>query len=121
MTGAHDVHWSGAHWYCQTCRSGRLINLPIPGTFDKRPICPNDKESMAASDNPCKNCHQPTHPHYIHKYGGYCLDCSNAGVRELRERIAELEAKAERMAVHILKLEKLAGLAPRRAKEALTR
>ena len=25
-----------------------------------------------------------------------CLDCENAGLRELRERIAELEAKAER-------------------------
>ena len=35
------------------------------------------------------------------------------------DQIEALEAKAERMAAHIEKLEKLAGLAPRRAKEAL--
>ena len=38
----------------------------------------------------CVNCHQPTHPHYIHKYGGYCLECENAGVPALKEQIAEM-------------------------------
>ena len=93
MIVAHDVRWDGAGWWhCRTCNPDNLLDVPgIPGTFDKRPVCPNDKEAIS----PCKNCGQPTHPNHIHKYGGYCLDCSNAGVPELRERIEELEAEVK--------------------------
>ena len=91
MTTTHDIRWSGAHWHCRTCDPERLVNMPIPGNFDQKPVCPNDKGHGLAVEPICKNCHQPTHPHYIHKYGGYCLDCANAGVPELRERITELE------------------------------
>ena len=47
-------------------------------------------ESM--SDDICSNCKQETHPAYLARYGGLCLDCSNAGVEDLTERIAALEA-----------------------------
>lgn len=38
-------------------------------------------------DPPCKGCKQPTHPSYIARYGGYCLDCENAGVPDLMEEL----------------------------------
>lgn len=40
---------------------------------------------------PCKNCKRDTHPHFIKRYHGYCLECDNAGAPEKDERIAELE------------------------------
>lgn len=43
----------------------------------------------------CKNCLRSNHPHYDKKYGGYCLECSNAGVPELAARAAALEAVFE--------------------------
>jgi hypothetical protein len=41
----------------------------------------------------CKGCSRANHPHYNRKYHGYCLDCANAGVPDLRDRIEELEAE----------------------------
>lgn len=46
-----------------------------------QPRCRN-----AAYDHPCR-------PHYAKKYDGYCLDCANAGVPELAERVRELESE----------------------------
>lgn len=51
------------------------------------------------TDEPlCKGCRQPTHPSYIDRYGGYCLDCDNAGVSERDEQIENLKQENERLA-----------------------
>ena len=45
------------------------------------------------NEGPCKNCKRTTHPAYLRKYGGYCLDCSNAGIQDKDEEIIELRNK----------------------------
>lgn len=44
------------------------------------------------SEPPCKGCKRKTHPAYVKRYGGYCLECSNAGVPERDDEIARLRA-----------------------------
>lgn len=44
----------------------------------------------------CKGCGHENHPVYHRKYEGYCLQCSNAGVDERDDKIAELEARLAR-------------------------
>jgi hypothetical protein len=43
----------------------------------------------------CDNCGRDSHPYYQKKYGGICLDCSNAGVGELRAQLAALVVRAD--------------------------
>jgi hypothetical protein len=53
-------------------------------------------------ENLCKGCKRATHPAYLSRYDGYCLDCSNQGVPELHEEIERLESRlltAEQMVV----------------------
>lgn len=45
---------------------------------------------------PCKNCKQATSPHYIRKYGGYCLGCFNAGVPELKDELEQLKKQLDK-------------------------
>jgi hypothetical protein len=42
----------------------------------------------------CKNARyrHHAHPYYFKKYGGYCLECANAGVPDLIERIENWRA-----------------------------
>lgn len=42
----------------------------------------------------CKNTSHPheCHPLFAKKYDGFCQDCANAGVPDLLDRIADLEA-----------------------------
>lgn len=44
----------------------------------------------APQDQTCKNCKCVTHPAYLARYDGYCLDCDNAGVPEKDAVIGEL-------------------------------
>ncbi len=53
----------------------------------------------------CKGCKQETHPAYLSRYGGYCLDCSNAGVPELMEQIDGMEGEARQAQERIAVLE----------------
>lgn len=52
-------------------------------------------------DLKCKGCKRETHPAYLDRYDGYCLDCSNAGVPERDEEIEKLERDASAMAMTI--------------------
>lgn len=47
------------------------------------------------TDKKCKGCKRETHPAYLSRYDGYCLDCENTGVPERDERIAELESECD--------------------------
>ena len=38
----------------------------------------------------CKNCRRDTDFRFLRKYGGYCLDCSNAGAPEKDDEILAL-------------------------------
>lgn len=48
---------------------------------------------MSNEQTLCKGCYRQTHPAYLDRYDGYCLDCSNQGVDERDERIAALESE----------------------------
>ena len=63
---------------------------------------------MLKAYTPCKNCRKPTHPTYIRKYHGFCLECSNAGVDELLAAMDQLKAEVERLKAEIDRLK--AGL-----------
>ncbi len=41
----------------------------------------------------CRGCRRQNHPIYARKYHGYCLECSNAGVPELRDELEALRAE----------------------------
>lgn len=64
----------------------------------------------------CRNTtyDHPCHPIYAKKYNGYCLDCENAGVPDMADRVVELEAlvraQAERIAAQSELLSKVAEL-----------
>lgn len=45
----------------------------------------------------CRHCKRDCHPYFYRKYDGFCLECSNAGVPDLLDKIAELERKIERL------------------------
>ena len=45
----------------------------------------------------CKGCSRRTHPYYVKKYHGYCLECSNCGVPERDDQIAALKEEVERL------------------------
>ena len=52
----------------------------------------------------CKNCQKPTHPTYIRKYHGFCLECSNAGVDEMQAAMDELKAEVARLKAEVARL-----------------
>lgn len=54
-----------------------------------------------SEQTPCKNCKKQTHPHFLRKYKGYCLECNNAGVPEFLD-----EREAMRAAIRLLIAEK---------------
>lgn len=43
--------------------------------------------------NLCKGCGQKNHPYYDKRYHGYCLDCSNCGVPDRDDKIAEMSSR----------------------------
>ena len=43
----------------------------------------------------CKGCSRRTHPYYVKKYHGYCLECSNCGVPERDDQIAALKEEVD--------------------------
>jgi len=45
----------------------------------------------------CKGCKADNHPAYDKRYGGYCLDCHNAGVPELDDQIRELTTQRDEL------------------------
>lgn len=51
-----------------------------------------DDVAKAANKLKCKACRQDNHTYYDKRYGGYCLDCANAGAPEKDEEIARLTA-----------------------------
>lgn len=45
------------------------------------------------TDFNCKGCNRDTHPSYMARYGGYCLECENAGVPHYLEQIDGLQGE----------------------------
>ena len=45
----------------------------------------------------CRNCKKENHPSYDRRYGGYCLDCFNARVPDLQDRIEQLEDRIQQL------------------------
>jgi len=45
----------------------------------------------------CKGCKADNHPAYDKRYGGYCLDCHNAGVPERDDQTSELTEQRDEL------------------------
>lgn len=41
----------------------------------------------------CRHCSRDSHPFWMNKYNGLCIECSRAGIGELLDRISELESQ----------------------------